>query len=264
MWDIFNWSGGKKKKPKKKINKSYKKNKPITKKTADLSKTKSHTTVSNHELGKSNQEQKSSTEISIQKLRKEFEEKQKIIDALEKKLNKKPSIKEPISNEAPSISESSKNIEDLANSFHQKYRNKTENTKSNIGEVSHSTPNVTYKNFEPVFELIDEEMEDAFLGGLIVDKNNHFIIYTHNIEANDTSFLASLIQNIEETLEKSSFPSLHKFYMMDLEKDFLMLNLLFENHIYYLVFNKKETNLGLVLNILYDKLRQKHLEIINL
>ncbi len=262
MWDIFNWSGGKKKKPKKKTGKTYKKQRAVTGRSLNQKthvKPQTKITKEKNETANKNDKSQKEVDLTIEKLRKEFEDKQKIIASLEKKLKKKQEEKLP--DELNHAFDNPKKFEESLESFDEKYRKKSNLKEEVVSEELKETKN--YQNFEPVFDLIDVEMEESFLGGLIVDKANHFIIYTHNINADDSSFLATLINNIENALKKSSFPKLNKYYLMDLEKDFLMLNLLFESHIYYLIFNKQQTNLGLILNVLYDKLRQKHLEIIN-
>jgi len=275
MWDIFNWNG-KKRKP-------VKKKKQVVKKVEGGKQKKYNKLSERRSEGKTNPniDKKRKSNLvkkdklnSIDRLRKEFEEKKRVIEAIEKKIGKKENTslsKSKVTTPKPKSVQPEKEVvskpvekitkKSIVITKTNPVENKEKTTKNPV-EIS-INPDVSSIDFKPVFKVIEDNMEEGFLGGLVVERKNHQVIFAHNMNADDTSNMSELLSNIEVALHKSSFPSLNKFYMLDLEKNFLMLNLLFEEYIYYLVFNKTQTNLGLILNILYDKLKMKHLEIIN-
>jgi hypothetical protein len=116
------------------------------------------------------------------------------------------------------------------------------------------------KKLKNSIEVLKENLDGALIASDIWPTGSGQSLAGYNSNAAATALFERVTENMNKTLKESAFPSLEKYYLLDLTNDSLIVVLLFEGYQWGMLVNKTKVQLGLLLNIAIPKARESFME----
>ena len=107
---------------------------------------------------------------------------------------------------------------------------------------------------EQSFKSLKDDLEDAFLAGIIFTAKTGKPIYGFNSKANQSVLFAKLHKEINDLFSNSSLGNINEYYLLDIQDNYLIFILTFTEHHFGLVFDKSKIQLGYLFNIIKPNL----------
>ena len=112
------------------------------------------------------------------------------------------------------------------------------------------------KKLKSSIEILKDDLGEALIACDIWPTGTGQSIAGHNTQPKATALFEQVTEYMNKSLSGSGFPSLGKYYMLDLDSDSLIVTLIFEGYQWGILVNSTKIQLGLLLNVAIPKARE--------
>ena len=116
------------------------------------------------------------------------------------------------------------------------------------------------KKLKTSIEILKEDLGDALVAADIWPTGTGQSIAGFNSQPKATALFEQVTEYMNKSLSGSGFPSLARYYMLDLEADSLVIVLQFKDYQWGILVNSTKVQLGLLLNVAIPKAREAFLD----
>jgi hypothetical protein len=114
--------------------------------------------------------------------------------------------------------------------------------------------NINVEKLNPAMDFIKATLKDGLLTCEIWDRETGLSFLSHNPQPVGVALFTEVTKTLATALSDSGFPSLNRYYLVDLEGTHLAMVILHGNDILQgLIMNSKKVNLGILLSIVLPK-----------
>jgi hypothetical protein len=116
------------------------------------------------------------------------------------------------------------------------------------------------KKLNSSVEMLKEYLGDSLMASDIWITGTGQSIAGHNTQPKATALFEQVTDFMKKALANSGFPSIDKYYMLDLEGDAMAIILVFDKYQWGMLVNKKKVQMGLLLNVIVPNITEEFLE----
>ena len=110
------------------------------------------------------------------------------------------------------------------------------------------------KKLKETVEELKGDLGPALQATDIWSTNDGISLVGHNSQPKACALLNRVTNDIESSLKGSGFPELNRYYLMDLVDEKLVIVIPLADYRWYLLMEKSELQLGMLLNIILPKM----------